>query len=121
MPVYNSKKEKRVRRHNRIRNKISGTTERPRFCVSITAKHMYVQFIDDENGNTITATSTLDPKFKESKAKHDVAGAGALGKLAGEKAKEAGIQTVVFDRSGFKFHGRIKALADAARESGLKF
>ncbi len=116
-----TKKEQRIRRHLRIRSKISGTAACPRFCVSITASNIYVQFIDDENGVTLAATSTLDKKFKEQNALPNVAGAQVLGKMAAEKALAANISNVVFDRSGFKFHGRVKAIADAARENGLKF
>jgi large subunit ribosomal protein L18 len=82
---------------------------------------MYVQFIDDEAGKTLAATSTLAAEFKALNLKRNVEAATALGKLAGEKAKAAGIETVVFDRSGNQYHGRVKALADAARAAGLKF
>ncbi len=114
-------KMRRVLRHFRIRKKISGTAARPRMCVSFTANNMYVQFIDDEAGRTLAAVSTLSADFKALNLKRNVAAAAALGKLAGEKAVAAGITTVVFDRGGFQYHGRIKALADAAREAGLKF
>ena len=105
----------------RVRGKISGTAARPRLCVSITANNMYVQFIDDEAGKTLAATSTLSAEFKALNLKRNVEAAAALGKLAGEKARAAGIETVVFDRSGNQYHGRVKALADAARDAGLKF
>ena len=114
-------KMRRVLRHLRLRKKISGTAARPRMCVSFTANNMYVQFIDDEAGRTLAAVSTLSPEFKALNLKRNVEAATALGKLAGEKAVAAGITTVVFDRGGFQYHGRIKALADAAREAGLKF
>lgn len=116
-----TRQEQRSRRHLRIRSKITGTAARPRFCVSITAKNIYLQFIDDENGVTLATTSTLDKQFKEQNILPNVAGAQVLGKMAAEKAIAASINTVVFDRSGFKFHGRVKAIADAARENGLKF
>jgi large subunit ribosomal protein L18 len=90
-------------------------------CVSFTANNMYVQFIDDEAGRTLAAVSTLSPEFKALNLKRNVEAATALGKLAGEKAAAASITTVVFDRGGFQYHGRVKALADAAREAGLKF
>jgi len=121
MYKFKTKKDKRVRRHLRLRKKISGTAERPRFCVSVTANNIYVQFIDDVNGLTLAATSTLDSMFKEQQGKPNVEGAKVLGKLAAEKAKAANIADVVFDRSGFKYHGRVKAIAEAARENGLKF
>ena len=101
--------------------KVSGTAARPRLSLSITANNIYVQFIDDENGKTLSSTSTLSGEFKALNLKRNVAAAQALGKLAAEKAKASGIEAVVFDRGGLKYHGRVKALADAAREAGLKF
>ena len=114
-------KARRVKRHMRIRKKVSGTAERPRFCVSVTANHIYCQFIDDVAGKTLAATSTLDATFKAENGKPNMAGAAMLGKMAAEKAKSANITEVVFDRSGFQYHGRVKAIAEAARENGLKF
>ena len=111
----------RARRHLRIRKKVSGTTERPRFCVSITTNHIYCQFIDDVNGRTLAMTSSLDPKFKAENARPNMAGAVLLGKLAAEAAKAANVTEVVFDRCGYKYHGRMKAIAETARENGLKF
>lgn len=111
----------KTRRHQRLRQKISGTAARPRLCVSFTANNVYVQFIDDETGKTLAATSTLSPEFKELNLKNNVAGAQALGKIAGDKAVKAGLTTVVFDRSGLQYHGKVKALADAARSAGLQF
>lgn len=116
-----SAKELRVRRHLRIRKKVSGTAERPRFCVSITAAHIYCQFIDDDAGRTLAAVSSMDARFKANNGKANMAGAAELGKLAAEAAKAAGISEVVFDRSGFRYHGRVKAIAETARELGLKF
>ena len=115
------KKVQRAHRHLRIRKKVSGTAERPRFCVSITTNHIYCQFIDDVNGRTLAATSSLDPKFKAENASPNMEGAALLGKLAAEAAKAANVSEVVFDRCGYKFHGRVKAIAEAARENGLKF
>ena len=117
MSVFD-KKAQRKGRHARIRKKISGTAECPRFCVSVTANNIYCQFIDDVSGRTLAAESSLSAKFKAENAKPNMAGAALLGKLA---AKAANITNVVFDRCGFKFHGRVKAIADAAREQGLKF
>ncbi|MDD3153317.1 MAG: 50S ribosomal protein L18 [Victivallaceae bacterium] len=114
-------KEQRTKRHMRIRKKISGTAERPRFCVSITANNIYCQFIDDVAGRTLASVSSLDAAFKAEKALPNMAGAVMLGKMAAERAVAKGISEVVFDRSGFKFHGRVKAIADTARENGLKF
>ena len=116
------KKTQRARRHNRIRLKISGTAARPRFCVSITTNNIYCQFIDDVAGRTLAATSSLSSAFKaDENNRPNLDGAKLLGKLAVEAAKAANITEVVFDRSGYKYHGRIKAIAEAARENGLKF
>jgi len=115
------KKAQRQGRHARIRKKISGTAACPRFCVSITANNIYCQFIDDVAGRTLAATSSLSAAFKAENAKTNMAGAALLGKMAAEAAKAANISEVVFDRSGYRFHGRVKAIADAAREQGLKF
>ena len=117
-------KELRTRRHARIRKKVSGTESRPRFCVSITANNIYCQFINDEPETgclILAAVSTLDAKFKAENGKPNMAGATLLGKLAAEVATGKGISEVVFDRSGYRYHGRIKAIAEAARENGLKF
>ncbi|MBO5688569.1 MAG: 50S ribosomal protein L18 [Lentisphaeria bacterium] len=117
-------KELRTRRHARIRKKVSGTESRPRFCVSITANNIYCQFINDEPETgclILGAISTLDAKFKAENGKPNMAGAALLGKLAAEVAKGKGISEVVFDRSGYRYHGRVKAIAEAARENGLKF
>jgi large subunit ribosomal protein L18 len=89
-------------------------------CVSITANNIYIQFIDDDKGCTLAATSTLDSLFKDKGLKVNVEGATALGEIATEKAKALGITEVVFDRGGFKYHGRVKAIAEAARANGLK-
>ena len=111
--------EARQRRHWRLRQKVRGTAQRPRLSVCFTGKHIYVQFIDDATGQTLVATSTRAAEAKGTKA--NVAGAKKVGALAAQKAKDKQIAAVVFDRGGFRFHGRVKALADAAREAGLKF
>lgn len=121
MAMYKTKKEKIRRRHMRIRKKISGSASAPRFSVHLSANHIYIQFIDDVSGRTLAAASSLDQQFKDANAKINIAGAEILGKLAAEKAMQAGITEVVFDRGGFKFHGKVKALADSARKTGLKF
>jgi len=110
------------RRRWRIRKHISGTGERPRMSVRFTGKNIYVQFVDDEKGVTLAAISSMhkDAPDRES-LKANVASAEKLGKVAAERAKAVGISSVVFDRSGARFHGKVKALADAAREGGLKF
>jgi len=114
-----NKQDARRRRHFRIRRKISGTAQRPRMSVYVSNKHYYVQFIDDESATTLAQVSTSGQDFAG--ARHDRETAGKVGKLAGERAKALGIDTVVFDRGGFSYGARMKALADAAREAGLKF
>ena len=120
MSVFD-RKSQRMRRHTRIRKKVSGTAERPRFCVSITTNNIYCQFIDDVTGRTLANTSSLSKEFKAENARPNMDGAALLGKLAAEAAKAANVTEVVFDRSGYKYHGRIKAIAEAARANGLKF
>ena len=116
------KNEIRRIRHERVRKKISGTADRPRFCVYRSNKNIYVQVIDDVKGVTLCQASTLDTEVKQQLADVDKKGAAALvGKLAAERAQAAGIKEVVFDRGGNVYHGRIAALADGAREAGLKF
>lgn len=111
-----------ARRHRRVRGKISGTAARPRMCVTRSNSNIYVQFVDDVTRTTICGVSTLGAEFKATgKSGANVEGATALGEIAGKKAIEAGISEVVFDRGGNLYHGRIQALADAAREAGLKF
>ena len=115
-------KARRVIRHERVRRKISGSTERPRLAVYRSLQHVYVQVIDDSKGETIVAASSLEPAIlgqREGKRKSQMSV--LVGELIAERAKEKGINTVVFDRGGFKFHGRTKALADAARKGGLVF
>ena len=114
--------ERRKIRQSRVRKKVLGTAERPRLCVFRSLSHIYVQLIDDRGGRTVVAASTLSPELKGNlKSSRDKSAAQAVGKLVAEKTKAAGITRVVFDRNGFLYHGRIKALADAAREAGLEF
>jgi len=116
------RKKLRLVRHRRIRKKIFGTPERPRLAVYRSEKHIYAQIIDDTVGRTLVAASTFEKDIKERvKKTWNVAAAKEVGKIIAERALAKGITTVVFDRGGFKYHGRIKALADAAREAGLKF
>jgi len=111
--------EARGRIRQRIRDKVNGTSERPRLAVRRTLKHIYVQLIDDSSGRTLVAASTRD---KDSSAKGaNAAAAKAVGALIAKKAKDKGIKRVVFDRGGYLYHGNVKALADAARENGLEF
>jgi large subunit ribosomal protein L18 len=117
-----TKEEIRTRIHSRIRKKLSGTPVRPRLAVFRSQSHIYAQIIDDDGGRTLAAASSLDKDVKgDHKRGANVAAAKAVGNLIATRAKEKGIEAVVFDRGGFQYHGRIKALADAAREGGLKF
>lgn len=116
----------RQRRHIRVRKNLSGTNERPRLAVYRSLTHIYAQVIDDDAGHTMVSASSLDPELRgqlqaqtEASDKSDVAR--AVGKLVGQRALQAGIEVIVFDRGGFPYHGRVKALADGAREAGLKF
>jgi len=113
------KKEIRNRIHARIRRKLRGTSERPRLAVFRSVAHIYVQVIDDGAGATLVSASSVDKGGKTNGG--NVAAAKAIGKLVAERAKEKGIRRVVFDRGGYQYHGRIKALADAARAAGLEF
>ncbi len=118
----NEKKNKRLRRKIKIRKKIKGTPERPRLTVFRSLKYIYAQIIDDESGVTLVSASTLEKDIREKlKSTKDVEAAKAVGELVAKRALEKGIETVVFDRNGYRYHGRVKALADAAREAGLKF
>ena len=113
------KKEIRSRIHKRIRRKLSGTAERPRLAVFRSVAHIYAQVIDDVAGTTVVSASSVDKGGKTNGG--NVAAAKSIGKLVAERAKEKGIKSVVFDRGGYQYHGRVKALADAAREAGLNF
>jgi large subunit ribosomal protein L18 len=111
----------RKRVHERIRAKMTGSAERPRLNVYRSLNHIYTQIIDDATGTTIASASTISKKSEGKKAGGNVASAKEVGKLIAERAQEKGIKKVVFDRGGYLYHGRIKALADAAREAGLEF
>lgn len=112
----------RQRRHNRVRRKVSGSPERPRLNVYRSLEHITAQVIDDTVGNTIVSASSLEAALHEQvEGKNKVEQAKVIGKVLAERAKEKGIEKVVFDRGGYRYHGRIKALADASREGGLEF
>jgi large subunit ribosomal protein L18 len=113
------KREARLRRHRRVRKKVQGTSDRPRLAVFRSNKHISAQVIDDRAGATLVAVSTVEPDLRSSGG--NVAGAVRAGELLAERAKKAGIETVVFDRGGFMYHGRVAALAEAARTGGLEF
>ncbi len=122
MIVEASRAELRRVRHKRIRKHITGTAERPRLCVFRSSRHIYAQIIDDQNGHTLVSASTLEEQVRDQvKGLKKTEQAAAVGRLIAERALEKGIKTVVFDRGGYKYHGRVKALADASREAGLEF
>jgi large subunit ribosomal protein L18 len=116
-----SKNKKRGFSHDRIRKKMQGTSERPRLNVYRSLNHIYVQVIDDLSGKTLVSASTAEGKKEERRSGGNVASAKAVGKTIAERAKAKGVTKVVFDRGGYIYHGRVKALADAAREAGLQF
>ena len=117
-----SRQKIRVKKHMKIRNRFSGTAERPRLAVFRSNNHMYAQIIDDTVGNTLVAASTVEKEVKEQLEKtNNVDAAAYLGTVIAKRAIEKGIDTVVFDRGGFIYAGKVQALADAAREAGLKF
>ena len=119
MITKTDRKAERVRRHKRVRTKLSGTAERPRLCVYRSNNNIYVQVIDDTKGNTLAQASTLDKEVKE---KHsNVKAAKEVGTLIAKRALEKNIKTVVYDRGGYIYHGVVKELAEAAREAGLQF
>lgn len=122
MGSLDPKKKARLKRKQRIRKKLAGTAERPRLSVFRSARHIYAQIIDDENGKTLVSASSNEKAVKgQPRFESKVAAANHIGKLVGERAVEKGIRKVVFDRGGFLYHGRVKAISDGAREAGLKF
>ncbi|SFB98446.1 50S ribosomal protein L18 [Butyrivibrio sp. YAB3001] len=117
-----SRQEIRVKKHMKIRNRFSGTAERPRLAVFRSNNHVYAQVIDDVAGKTLVSASTLEKDIKaELKNTDDIAAATKIGDVVAKRALEKGIKAVVFDRGGYIYHGKVKALADAAREAGLEF
>jgi large subunit ribosomal protein L18 len=122
MGSLNLKKRARLKRKKRIRKNLVGTQERPRLSVFRSSKHIYAQVIDDTNGRTLVAASSMEKEVKEHpKFENKVAVAGFVGKIIAQRAIEKGISKVVFDRNGFLYHGRVKAVSDGARETGLDF
>ncbi|GBF77049.1 50S ribosomal protein L18 [Paenibacillus sp. 598K] len=121
MITKGDKNKARLKRHLRVRKKIKGTTERPRLSVFRSAKHIYVQLIDDVQGVTLATASTQDKELKSITSGGNVEAAKQVGQLVADRAKAKGVTRVVFDRGGYLYHGRIQALADAAREAGLEF
>ena len=113
--------ELRIRRHRRVRKKVHGTATRPRLAIYSSNKHLTAQVIDDDAGRTLASASTLEADFRKQQSGGNVAAATAVGALVAERAKQAGISAVVFDRGGFLYHGRVAAIAEAARAAGLEF
>ena len=110
----------RTRRHYRVRKKVAGTAERPRLAVFRSNKHISAQVIDDRSGRTLAAASSVEKSVREAGKTGNKSAAAAVGRLVAERAKTAGVERVVFDRGGFQYHGRVAAVADAAREAGLE-
>ena len=122
MGVLNFKKKARLKRKKRIRKNLAGTEQRPRLSVFRSSKHIYAQVINDDHGFTLVTASSLEKVFKEqTEFENKVAAANFVGKLLGERAIKKGIKQVVFDRNGFLYHGRVKAVSEGAREAGLDF
>lgn len=123
MKKEKAKRLARLARHGRVRKKVSGTAQRPRLCVYRSLKNIYAQLIDDTGGITLAAASSLSPEFKQKNLPRgaNIEAARAVGQLLAAKATEKGIEQVVFDKNGYLYHGRVRALAEAARENGLKF
>lgn len=119
--ISHERREARIRRHRRVRKKIHGTPERPRLAVFRSKKHLTLQLIDDEAGRTLASASSTEPEQRALGSGGTVEAARRLGILLAERAKAAGITTVVFDRGGFLYHGRVAAVAEVAREAGLEF
>ena len=115
-----TKRTARIRRHRRVRKKVAGTAARPRLAVFRSNRHIYAQLIDDVAGHTVAAASTVEKDLKDNNP-GTVDAARAVGTLVAERAKQAGVEAVVFDRGGFRYHGRVAAVADAVREAGLEF
>ena len=122
MSTTSFRAQARLKRKKRIRKQLSGTSERPRLSVFRSSKHIYAQVIDDNAGHTIAAASSLETEIKEQKdIENNVSMANFVGKLVGERTKKQGIKRIVFDRNGFLYHGRVKAVSEGAREAGLEF
>ena len=115
-----NRNEARKKRQKRVRKKVVGTSEKPRFNVFRSLNNIHVQVIDDYRGHTLCSASTLEPALKEYKGKPTIEASKAVGELIAKRALEKGIDKVVFDRGGYKYHGRVKAIADSARENGLE-
>ncbi|MDJ0986856.1 MAG: 50S ribosomal protein L18 [Desulfobacterales bacterium] len=122
MGTLNPKTQARLKRKKRIRKKLVGSADRPRLCVFRSAKHIYAQVIDDSAGKTLASASSTEKAVREKpESKNKLSNANTVGEIIGKRAMEKGVKQVVFDRNGFLYHGRIKAVSDGARKAGLKF
>ena len=122
MGTLNLRTQARLKRKKRIRKKLVGTANRPRLCVFRSARHIYAQVIDDSVGQTLAAASSMEKDVRENpELKNKLVTANSVGKIIAQRAKEKGLKKVVFDRNGFLYHGRVKAVSDGAREAGLEF
>lgn len=122
MGSTNIKKQARLKRKKRVRKRIYGTTERPRLSVFRSAKHIYAQLIDDSSGNTVISASSMEKEMKDhQKFENKIESAVFLGKLIGERALQKGFKRIVFDKNGYLYHGRVRAVSEGAREAGLNF
>ena len=119
--IAKARREGRIRRHRRVRKKVHGTASRPRLAVYRSNKHISVQVIDDDTGHTLAAASTTETDQRSAGTGGSVAAATRVGELVAQRAKAAGVATVVFDRGGYAYHGRVAAIAEAARNAGLEF
>ena len=119
--IAQQRREGRLRRHRRVRKKVHGTATRPRLAVHRSNKHITVQVIDDDSGRTLASASTTEPEVRGSGSGSTVAAATKVGQVVAERAKAAGVDKVVYDRGGYVYHGRVAAVAEAAREAGLEF
>jgi large subunit ribosomal protein L18 len=119
--IAKQRRDSRLRRHGRVRKKVVGTAARPRLAVYRSNKHLSLQVIDDESGRTVAAASTVEPELRSQGGTGSLEGAARAGTLVAERAKAAGVSSVVFDRGGFLYHGRVAAAAEAARAAGLEF
>ena len=114
-------KERRKRKHRRVRKKVKGLPSRPRLCVFKSSKHVYAQLVDDFTSNVLTGASSLSPEVRDQFDRGNCEAAEEVGRLVARRAKKMGVETVVFDRGGYQYHGRIAAVAEGAREEGLEF
>jgi large subunit ribosomal protein L18 len=119
--IAQTRRQGRIRRHRRVRKKVHGTAARPRLAVHRSNKHLVAQVIDDDAGRTLAAASTAEADQRSAGSGATVDAAGRIGQLVAERAKAAGVTSCVFDRGGYRYHGRVQALADGAREGGLQF